>query len=220
VGVDFGSLDVGTPTEKQLRLDYAGRSDWQLTAIKSPSPYITAEATEIKRDGGSVSYDLVVRLAPDAPVGYIKEQLILITNDRRETQLPVDIEGQVVAALTVSPASLFLGVLEPGQKVTKQLIVRGKRPFKIVGIDCANDSLQFKLPDASKPVHMIPVTFVAGDVPGKMTEKICIRTDLGDEVITECQCYAQVTRPASSDSSKPIDQPETRTTAQAVGVGS
>lgn len=218
VGVDFGSLDVGQPIEKQIKIDYAGRDDWQLTAIKSPSPYITAEATEVKRGGGSVGYDLVVRLAPDAPVGYIKEQLILVTNDRRETQIPVDLEGQVVAAVTVSPASLFLGVLEPGQKVTKQIVVRAKRPFKVLGVDCANESLQFKLSDGAKPVHMIPVTFVAGETPGKITEKICIRTDLGEAIVTECLAYAQVTQPTNrSEQSKPAQQPETQATAQAVG---
>lgn len=218
-GVEFGSLDTGTPAEQRIEIDYAGRGDWEITGIKSPSPYITAEATERKRDGSSVAYDLVVRIAKNAPVGYLKQQLILTTNDRRESQLPVDIEGQIVAPLTVSPASLFLGVLEPGQKVTKQLVVKSKKPFKIIDIDCDDDCFQFKNGDASKTVHLVPVTFVAGEQLGKVVRKIRIKTDLGEDMCAECAAYAQVTKPTATQTAESEDstgklQPEPRTTAQ------
>ena len=35
--------------------------------------------------------------------------------------------------ITVSPTALFMGVVQPGQKVTKQLVVKGKKPFRILG---------------------------------------------------------------------------------------
>ncbi|MBX7075240.1 MAG: DUF1573 domain-containing protein [Pirellulales bacterium] len=214
-GVAFGSVDVGSPAEERIEIEYAGRGDWKITGIKSPSPYVTAEAVERRREGGNVAYDLVVRMSPDAPTGFVKEQLILVTNDRRETELPVDIEGQVVAPVSVSPASLFLGVLEPGQKVTKQLIVRGKKPFKVLGVECGSDCFTFKVnSEVEKPVHMIPVTFIAGDEPGKVTQKIVIKTNLGDAVITECAAFAQVTRPIGADSTAPRARtPETGSTA-------
>ena len=61
-----------------------------------------------------MSYDLQVFLKPDAPSGTISEQLTLLTNDQRSPEVPLDVEGRVVAELTVSPASLLMGVLEPG----------------------------------------------------------------------------------------------------------
>jgi hypothetical protein len=216
-GVEFGSVDAGSPMERRIQIEYAGRPDWRITAIKAPSAYISAEAIEVRRSANQVAYDLIVRLAPDAPVGYLKDELILVTNDSRETQLPVDVEGQVVAPISVSPASLFLGVLEPGQTVTKLLIVRAKKPFRITGIVCPNDAFQFKTTDVAKAVHTIPVTFIAGDHVGKVSAKICIETDLGAAVSTQCAAYAQVVEPGAkpSESSTPNDiAPETRATAR------
>lgn len=214
-GVEFGSVDVGAAAERRIEINYAGRSDWKIKAIKAPNRYVSAEAVETKREHGNVSYELTVRLAPNAPPGFLNEQLVLVTNDQKETQLPVDIEGQVVAALSVSPASLFLGVLEPGQKITKQLIVRGKKPFRITGIVCGNECFEFKAPETAKTVHVIPVTFSASEHPGKVLEKIRIQTDLAGDVTTECAAYAQVVMPASNPSRLPNGaRPETQTTAQ------
>jgi hypothetical protein len=215
-GVEFGSVNLGAPAERHVEIDYAGRDDWRITAIKAPSPYISAEAVETRRETGKVGYDLLVRLAPNAPVGFFKEELIIVTNDQRATQLPVDVEGQVVAPISVSPASLFLGVLEPGQKVSKQLIVRAQRPFRITSIECRNQAFQFTTSPAAKAVHMVPVVFVADDQPGKVVAKIRIHTDLGADAATECVAYGQIVEAsAPSQSGRPAEaSPETRATAQ------
>ncbi len=135
-----------------------------------------------------------MRLKSDAPVGYLKDHLTLVTNDERAKEIPVDVEGQIVADLTVSPASLFMGVVQPGQKVTKQLVVRGKKPFRISSIECDDKSFSFKTPEASAAVHLVPVTFEAGQEPGKVTQKIRIQTDLGEGVSSELNAYAEVVK--------------------------
>ena len=102
-------------------------------------------------------------------------------NGRQTSKLPsvpIALEGQIVSPLSVSPASLFVGVLKPGQMVTKQLVVRAKKPFKIMGISGGNESLSFKTPEESKPVHLVPVTFTAGKEAGEFEYTIEIETDL------------------------------------------
>ncbi len=84
----------------------------------------------------------MVKLTKAPPAGYIKEQITLLSNDVHNPEIPVDVEGRVVSEITVSPATLFMGVVQPGQKVTKQLVVRGKRPFKIVGVKCDDASFR------------------------------------------------------------------------------
>ena len=90
------------------------------------------------RQGDRITYDLKVVLDKDAPVGYVSEYLWLITNDPQTKHIPVPVEGQVQADISVSPSSLFLGVVQPGQSVTKQIVVRGQKPFRIASIrgDC------------------------------------------------------------------------------------
>jgi hypothetical protein len=189
--VDFGAVDQGTGADKTLVINYAGRDTWQIIDVLSASRYFQAELTEKTRGAGQVAYQLTVRLKPDAPPGYIKDQLTLVTNDQRAKQIPLDIEGRVLSELTVSPASLFLGVVQPGKPVTKQVVVKGKRPFRIKSVTCDDGSFSFKTSDEARETHLVPVTFIA-ETPGKISHKIRIETDLGEGVGSELNAYGEV----------------------------
>jgi hypothetical protein len=198
--VEFGSIDEGAGAQKQLDVNYAGRGDWKIVDIKSGNPHLKAEAVETSRQGGQVSYRLNVSVDRDAAPGYLQDQLLLVTNDRRAVQVPLAVEGRVVSELTVSPSSLALGRIEPGETVTKQVVIQSKEPFRVTAIDCDNPNLECALTaDAAqaKRVHLLPVRFTAGAKPGKITELIRIQTDLhGDEsgggAIAEVQATALV----------------------------
>jgi hypothetical protein len=201
--VEFGTVDHGAKAEKTLTITYAGRSDWKVLDIKSASNHLEADVKETSRGNGQVSYNLTVRLKPDAPVGYLKEQLLLVTTDAKASEFPVDVEGRVVSELTVSPSSLFMGVLQPGQKVTKQLVVQGKKPFMIKAITSDHESFEFPAPsDKAKTVHLVPVTFVAGDKPGKVTYKIHIETDQTGDGVADLSAHAQIIAKENTKESK------------------
>ena len=103
------------------------------------------------------------------------------------------VSGQVVSNVTVSPQSLALGVLAPGQRVTKQILVRSKKPFAVTKVACdGNDCLTFDQPQGQKRMHMIPVTFTAGEEPGKLAMKIQIKTDIGKGAVAQCLATASV----------------------------
>jgi hypothetical protein len=137
----------------------------------------------------------LVRLTKDAPIGYLKDQLILVTNDVQARELPVDMEGRIITDITISPAKLFIGAVQPGQKVTKNLVVRGKKPFRIVDVQCPNKNFTIEHSDEPKAMHLVPVVFTAGDQPGRVAQKISIRTDLGDNVSQAFTAYAEVVKP-------------------------
>jgi len=190
--VDFGSVAEGEAGEQRIAIAYAGRSDWKILDLKNTSALVDAQVVETSRGAGRVNYELIVKLKPDAPAGYLKDQLLLVTNDRRETEIPVDLEGRIAPALSVTPSSLFLGVVNPGKKVNKQLVVRAKQPFRITAVECEDSSFAFKHSDEAKEMHVIPVTFTAGDEAGKITRQITIVTDLPGNSRLECTAYAQI----------------------------
>jgi hypothetical protein len=68
-------------------------------------------------------------------------------------------------------------VLKPGQVVNKQLVVTGRKPFKVLGVKCEDKAFAFKTTDVTKKVHLIPVTFTAG-AAGEIDRTIEIETDL------------------------------------------
>lgn len=194
--VQFGSVDQGVPASTTVQVRYAGRPDWQIVEVRSANPHLTAEIAETSRGGGEVSYALTVHLAPDAPVGYLREQLRLVTNDRRTPEVLVDVEGRVVAELTVSPATLFLGVLQPGQTVHKKLVVQAHGPIRVTTVEADSGSFEFHLPEAAKPVQLVGVTYTAPDRPGKVSYTLRILTDLGGGTARELAAYAQVVEPS------------------------
>jgi hypothetical protein len=191
--VQLGTLDQGTQADKVVAVSYAGRNNWQIVDVKSSNPNITAKAVETGRNYGQVSYNVQVHLDKNVSPGYVSDQLVLVTNDASASQIPVRVEGLVQSAgITVSPPTLFMGVIQPGEKVTKQLVVKSKKPFRILGITCDDPSFQFDTSkaNAAKELHLIPVTFSAGTDTGKLV-KIKIKTEQG-EMTPELETYAYV----------------------------
>jgi hypothetical protein len=191
--VALGGVAQGTSAERTIGVRYTGRSDWQIVEVRSGNPHLSGAVTETSREGGRVTYDLKAVLDKDAPAGYVREYLWLITNDPRTKEIPVPVEGQVQGAVSVSPSSLFLGVVQPGQKVTKQIVVRGQKPFRIVSIhgDCECLQTTFPKDKEAKSLYLVPVTFTAGEKTGRITQVVHIETDSGQTVL-EVPAYAVV----------------------------
>ena len=196
--VNFGSVAEGDAASKKIRIEYAGRNDWKITGTNVNSPYLTADVKEISRSAGRASYELAVELKEGAPVGYLQNQLFLTTNDRRGTQFPVNVEGLIVSELTVSPSIVMLGTLQPGQSITKQIVVKGLKPFKIMDVRCDNEAFTFRPVDEAKTVHLVPMTFKAGE-PGKINQKIEIVTDLGERKSAELSAIGEVHLPLAGN---------------------
>lgn len=198
--VRFGTVDQGKPAETHLSIVHAGNNSWQITDVKTADPHFEVELNETGRGGGRVAYDMLVRLTKDAPAGYVQDQLIIVTNDPQAPEILVDIEGRVTSAITVSPASLFMGIVHPGQTVKKQLVVRGKQPFKIVGVKCDDKCFEVSPDDESKPLHLVPVVYTAEASVGKVSRQITLLTDSGkgDELVFTAYAQVVADEPAST----------------------
>jgi hypothetical protein len=77
--------------------------------------------------------------------------------------------------------------------------VRGKKPFKIVDIKCADKSFEIDPPKDAKLVHVIPVIFTAGDDPGRVAQKISIETDQGG-VVQAFTAFVEIVKAKDGDS--------------------
>jgi hypothetical protein len=190
--VNFGELDAGSSSEQRIKVSYAGRGDWNINEVKVPRDYYEVTFRELTRTDSRVDYEMLVRITGDAPPGFLNDQMVIVSNDRALAEFPFMIKGRVLPSITVSPSALSLGVLRPGQRVTKQLVVRSKREFEVTDVHCDGDCLSFKSPEGKKKLHFIPVTFTAGDEPGNLAMKITIETDLGKGAIATCQATALV----------------------------
>jgi hypothetical protein len=108
--------------------------------------------------------------------------LTLVTNDPSGARIPLPVEGRVDPLITVNPSSLFLGVVRPGEKVTKPIVVRSKKPFRVLAVTSDAQQLEIKQPASDTPqaFYIIPVTFIADEAHGKVERTIRITTDLSE----------------------------------------
>jgi len=116
-----------------------------------------------------------------------------VTNDPQSPGIRVPVEGTIRDRISASPAPLFLGVVEPGQKAIKQIAVRSKEPFRVTETTCRESGFDIKSPDGAveKSLHLVPVTFVAPQESGRVEATIYIETSLG--AVTPVRAYADVT---------------------------
>ncbi|MDO5566255.1 MAG: DUF1573 domain-containing protein, partial [Planctomycetia bacterium] len=162
--VDFGTVSQGRNLTKKVYLQYEGNPGWALTSIRKTSNTIKAEAREVSREGGRVLYEINVSLVDDAPSGYLNGLLRFTTNEANSatTSIFLPIHGLIMEPLTAKPSCVQLGVVHPGEKITKNLVIRGAKPFRITQVSSPDTRIRFLVADDESPVHVIPVTFTAG----------------------------------------------------------
>lgn len=175
--VNFGAVEKGAASQKTIDIAYAGRPDWKILDVEVKNPHITAKVVEKEREQGRVKYDLVVDLKEDSPIGDLRNQLFLITDDANSPRVPVLIEGRVEPEITITPESVSFGVLVAGgNKKTVNIVLRGRKPFTIEKIESesGDSSYQVQLPTTTRPVHVLPLSVVPSDRPGKFAEKFTV----------------------------------------------
>jgi len=214
--VRFGSVPHGAGAPRQkVSISYAGQSDWKILQAEG-NPYLDLELIETGRHPGpastQVSYDLLVGLKADAPVGSLRDPVMLVTNDRdrNAARVVVSVEGDVTATISAKPSPLMLGLISPGQSVERPLVVRGQKPFRITDISGPNDRFQFEVADEAKILHVVPITFTAGDTPGTVTGEIRIQTDAPGGETLKVKYHGRIVAPdpeAPSDESPADDSP-------------
>jgi len=190
--VNFGSVEQGEEVARRVQVNFSGRNNWAIQDVRSANPHLNVRLDEVSRGQARVVYDMHVTLKGDAPAGYIQDQLNLVTNDAQRRTIPIQVEGVVNSAVSVSPADWFVGVVQPGQTVEKRLIIRGKKPFRITGVKCDNEQFEMNAPAGeAKALQFVPITFTAPQEGGKVVATIEIETDLGGATV-QCQATATV----------------------------
>ena len=177
--VTFGDVEQGAASEQEILVTYHGRGPWQINDIRSASNHLEVELNEPMRQPGQITYKMLVRLKAGAPPGLLNEQLTVVTSDKSMPSITLPVEGRVAPPLSISPSPLLFGTLTPGQSATKQLVLTGKQPFKLLSVASEPAGLTFKaVPDLVKKVHLVPVTITAPEQAGEQVYVITVETDL------------------------------------------
>lgn len=182
--LSFGNIRDGDASQAAVDIDYAGRNDWQVLEVVSQDAFLSGQVEELGRSAGRVKYRLNARLHPDAPAGLLQTELILKTNDRNLTRIPLRVNANVQAEVAVTPQFVTLGQIRPGDSVKQVVIVRGHQPFIITEVSSPELDIVFEPTPEPKPLHALPLTLSPKSGSGEVKGKIFVKTNLpGDQVV-------------------------------------
>jgi len=184
--VSFGNLDQGVGGTRTVEISYAGRPDWKITDVQNLPDDMTAELQEVSRTPQQIKYQLKVKLDPTAAIGSFRSVIQLITDDSNNPQVPLLVEGDVVPDIVVNPGVVSLGILSPGQTKTVNVVLRGKKPFRIEKVECETDLNAFhvQMPQDERAVHVLPLTISTPDGTGTLVEEFTVTINGRKDPIT------------------------------------
>jgi len=175
--IDFGNVESENKPSRTLTVTYTGsNSQWRIVDTRCDNEFIRTDIIHDSSDIGQKVFKVNVSLDPSTPHGRIDSRLFLITNEaagRRE--IPILIRATVGTVMSVSPPTLFLGSLPPGEPSPKKFaIVSGTKPFCITKIECDNPAVEISWDiDNNAPPkvrHIIPI-FYRNPVDGEGSPK-------------------------------------------------
>ena len=105
--LDFGSFAHGKNVSQSIKVNYQGRDDWKIKQVTASSDLLRPKLEEIHRKDGNVQYMIHCKLSPKAPRGNLIEELLLVTNDARFSEL------KIAATATIEPKSIDIKSVTP-----------------------------------------------------------------------------------------------------------
>jgi hypothetical protein len=194
--VDFG---IVRRAEKMppasLTLTYSGgRSDWEVTKMKTLTSKVKAELREQSRTAdGQISYVLTATLQHSVSNGYFKDEITLLTNDPSSPSIPISVVGNIQSAVAVTPSIINYGSIRAGQSVSKTVLVRSNQPFSITKLSASASELQpVESKSESQPVHSVTLTFKAPEQTGPHHATLTIETDVQGEQPALLKTFATI----------------------------
>lgn len=181
--VQFGAVGQGETAVRKVDVAYAGRNDWTIREVKLDNEHLDARLVEQSRDNGHVNYELQVTLKPTAPVGPIREEITLVTDDSGSPHVPLRVSADVEpdVNVTISP----LGTMTAGSKKTFNVVLRGRRPFTIEKIVCDTEGMfHVRLSKRESQIHVLPISFTVPDKAGGFSESFTVTISGREEPLT------------------------------------
>ena len=115
-----------------------------------------------------------------------------MTNNPAIPRVRVPVTVEIESALSVTPPAAMLGEVPAGTETERKVIVRGLKPFRIVGVRGTGRDLSIRdSSPGSNPVHVLTVT-IQGTKAGDVNRTFHVVTDVEGENDLEFTAEARI----------------------------
>ena len=185
---EFGGIAKGADRLLRLAIVYNGRGTSSIKEAVCKNPNVAAKLVEVRRDAFNINYELHVTIKGTAPLGEIREQVMLVTDDPNNRNIPVLVEARIEPEFVVNPELVSFGTLLPGERKTMNVYIRSskKQPFAIEKIESEKTAGTFetRIPKEVKEIHVLPLTFIAPKEAGPVNEEFTVTISGTAEPVT------------------------------------
>jgi hypothetical protein len=173
----FGHVKRGVEAESKITISFLG-GQTKIVEVKSDSNYVLPTMKELQRGNGETAYEITAKLRKDTPAGKWFTDVWLKTNNAGMQRLRVPVTVEVEAPLSINPGTVSLGQLKAGKEEERKVMIKGVRPFRIIGISGTDQKVQVRATSSeSKSVHVLTVTLNPMEA-GTINQRITVQTDL------------------------------------------
>jgi hypothetical protein len=173
--LEFGGVEQGVDQQLKMTLIYSGRGAL-ITDASCKSPHVDTKLHEVRREAFAVTYELLAIVKKSAPLGELREQVMLTTTDANNPKIPILLEAKIEPEFVVTPDIVNFDKLAPGERRTINVVVRSKRPFAIEKIESEKTAGTFetRVPSDKRQVHVLPLTLIAPNESGTVSDEFTL----------------------------------------------
>jgi hypothetical protein len=188
----LGQIRKGASPSATVTVTLAGSDEWRVTGVSADSNYVRPRLKRLAGNPGEVNYQLTATVRSDTPVGKWFTDVWLQTNNPATPRVRVPLTVEIQAALSLSPSAVILGQVKAGEETERRIILRGARPFKVLGVKGTDAQWAVRANSKeSKTVHVLTVSLKAAQ-KGALSRTIKVITDLKEDNEIDFQATAQV----------------------------
>lgn len=199
--IRFGTVQAGIPAEVHIVIRQVTDEPMDINAAQVPNappvkgepptePKITLELGKRPeaewKTPGHQEWDLFVRLKPDAPVGDIEEEVWLVTNLKRVTDLTFRVTGKSVTFYNVAPANLGArNVAKPGDTRVSKATVSAGVPITVSDATVSGSDVTLEVVPQSNGKQVDIYLNVSPDAaPGLKNEAVSFTISDGERTVS------------------------------------
>jgi len=204
--INFGSVNRrALPDPLPLKVALRSGKDLRITEVRSDNSFVVVTPTPGGRQGGESEYS--VALTKDVPAGRVAGRILVKTTSQSLPEVQVPVHALVEGNVRVTPPLVSLGVVRPGEKVTRELRVErtGDVPFSVEKVVSTNENLSVSVIN-EKPgeAYRLVVTYQTGpSEEGRISERLSVFAKSDTEEILEVPVFGSFQPPRPPQAQPP-----------------
>jgi len=144
--IDFGKIRIQHSAQKTLIITKLSKRDMQIADVQTSKPWLTASIVtqDVRGSQHALSagnYQLAITLAPNAPIGPIREELVVslaMSPSSQIRNIRVPVRGFVQGDLICEPESIFFGAVPQGEGCRAHIAINSNQAAPLLVRDVSS----------------------------------------------------------------------------------